>query len=647
MSALLKLDSQRMYKSRFDRWGFGKNTTKQDWQAFVILRDRKKAAGVDLRQVQIHQRIRRLSELERFLRKQDVSEEEFLKEATESGMTVPDHVRSIPSSCNDPEQVVQVVTVCKPTEDACNKCANDSLVPLNAVQYVETSLRHTQFDRAQGSYEGSSNAFERLQLPFEQARLCSQASKRQLEDHPHHDHNQSLISILPNELSTYIEQAVNPGRGIMAPCPSFDHLSELAQLWDAPSSPREFPRSTIGIDFALGALRSSDPLVRSDLQIGQDVAKIGEVPSMGGSGHLKFYPLPVPVPGSIPDPTILYVQTAKHHALMGDVLMACMSAAAGDPSQDVDLADLWMEQAVFKLKVMCATQDPMFLFTVHMILVWLQVHDTESRTESLIGKLSDATAFQLGKTSPIAITLDYMTAAAGKKLSISGLGLGQLCGAVNELNVQLGPDHPHTLVTLYYMCFHMMRVDHRFAEAEEELRKLYGATSKILGTSSFLTVCVLATLSRAQSRQNKHHAALDTIDQCLKEAPLGLNHPHLLDLLCRKALICGHLKDKLKPTEETERQYWDKKMEELYWIVTRGRVATLGRHHKRTIEAHDTLIGILEDNGRYDLEAVKAEALELLKQPQMAVSSYESWWRSMVPKDREGETQPAPLEVTI
>ena len=160
-------------------------------------------------------------------------------------------------------------------------------------------------------------------------------------------------------------------------------------------------------------------------------------------------------------------------------------------------------------------------------------------------------------------------------------------------------------------------------------------------------MCVLATLSRAQSRQNKHHAALDTIDQCLKEAPLGLNHPQLLDLLCRKALICGHLKDKLKPTKETERQYWDEKMEELYWIVTRGRVATLGRHHKRTIEAHDTLIGILEDNRRYDLEAVKAEALELLKQPQMAVSSYESWWQSMVPKDREGETQLAPFEVTI
>ena len=432
----------------------------------------------------------------------------------------------------------------------------------------------------------------------------------------------------------------------MPPGPSFDDLSELAQLWDAPSSSRAFPCSTTGTDFALGALRSSDPPVRSDSQIGQDVGKIGEVPSTEESGHLGFYSLPVPVPGSIPDPTVLYVQTAEHHALMGDVLMACMSAAAGDPSHDGDLVDLWMEQAVLKLRVMCAAQDPMFLVTMHMILVWLQVHDTESRTQSLIGKLSDAAAFQLGKTSPIAITLNYMTAAAGKKLPSSGLGLGQLCGVVDDFSMQLGPDHPHALVTLYYMCFHMMRVDQEFAEAEEKLRKLYGATSKILGTSSFLTVCVLATLSRAQSRQNKYHAALDTIDQCLKEAPLGLNHPHLLDLLCRKALICGHLKDKLKATEETERQYWDAQMEELYWIVTRGRVATLGSHHKRTIEAHDTLIEILEDNGRYGLEAVKAEALELLTKPQVAVSSYESWWRTLVAKDREGETQPALIEVT-
>ena len=86
---------------------------------------------------------------------------------------------------------------------------------------------------------------------------------------------QPLISRLPTEVSTYIDQAVNPGRGIMPPGPSFDDLSELAQLWDAPSSSRAFPCSTTGVDFALGALRSSDPPVRSDSQIGQDVGKIG------------------------------------------------------------------------------------------------------------------------------------------------------------------------------------------------------------------------------------------------------------------------------------------------------------------------------------------------------------------------------------
>ena len=182
--------------------------------------------------------------------------------------------------------------------------------------------------------------------------------------------------------------------------------------------------------------------------------------------------------------------------------MACMSAAAGDPSHDGDLVDLWMEQAVLKLRVMCAAQDPIFLVTMHMILVWLQVHDTESRTQSLIGELSDAAAFQLGKTSPIAITLNHMTAAAGKKLPSSGLALGQLCGVVDDFSMQLGPDHPHTLVTLYYMCFHMMRVDQELrrgrGEVEETVRRNLENTWNVK-----LPYCMCASNTEPRTKSTK------------------------------------------------------------------------------------------------------------------------------------------------
>jgi hypothetical protein len=627
-----------MYKSRFDRWGWGKNTLRQDWQAFVILRDRAKTTGTELCQVQIHGRIRNLAELTRYLRIQKISEADFLNEALEKGVSVPVHVQRIPAGVSETEQVNAVGGTWQPVGHSSNRWPDEK----------STSLPQSPLDNAHQSLHGSSNAGEDSQLQHVYPHNLAQNGESSLRIHSHYDYSQSHLGGIPPELFMYLTQVANPMSGIMPPGPPFVRLSEMAGQFSVLAPDRVFPHNTQGTGRTHSTPNVSSPIFQSLSQIHQEIGQVEGPNFMGETHHstsddpLSFL-LFTPIPGSVPDPTRRYLQIEEHHNFMGTVFMACMSAVAEisteDPTQNVPLAQTWMGQAILKLKVMCAAQDPMFLVTIHMILVWLQVHDTESRAESIISELFQATAIELEEDSPIAIILECMTSAAGKRLPHSRIGLGALRRVVREFGAQLGPEHPHTLVAMYYMCFHMMDVEHKFAEAEVELKKLHESTSKILGQSSFQSICVLATLSRAQTRQGQDHAALDTINQCLAEAPLGLNHPHRLELLVRKALICWKLKDKLKPEEQAERLYLDAKIVQLYSIVARGRIATLGRHHKHTEAAHETLVEILVESRKYEMDAVKGEALELLTKPQVAVSDYERWWWTMVPKDRDGEEQ--------
>ena len=153
-----------MYKSRFDKWGFGKNTSKQDWQAFVILRDRAQTAGIDLRQIQVHSRIRSLPELEAYLRSQKISEADFLEGAMNARVYVPEHVRSIPALVSDVEQVAVADDVWQPIEQSGTHWINDTLTSLHANQGVKLLPFHSAPLTVQESSHSGNKTFEDSQL---------------------------------------------------------------------------------------------------------------------------------------------------------------------------------------------------------------------------------------------------------------------------------------------------------------------------------------------------------------------------------------------------------------------------------------------------------------------------------------------------
>lgn len=298
------------------------------------------------------------------------------------------------------------------------------------------------------------------------------------------------------------------------------------------------------------------------------------------------------------------------HAYEAACMLAAMLGAAGRKLAMVVV--LGRASEVFQR--MCQFHSPAVLTAPSFVLTWLLVHAEGSFPEKIMAASLAAATEALGPNNPVNLLLEWMTAAAARdKLRTCRIGVKELRTVWQGFHHTLGEAHGHTIVALYCLSLHMILADKQFSEAEQYLQKLSLVSTNVFGLSCVLTINILATLSRAQHRQGKYLLALATIDRSLAAAPLGLNHPHRLQLLLRKALILR----RLDRWEETEA---------LYWIVVRGRMATLGWQHKDTIAAHNSLVWVLqEQTGNW--EARRDDVQRLLVDPQVSVDEYESWWR--------------------
>jgi hypothetical protein len=293
-----------------------------------------------------------------------------------------------------------------------------------------------------------------------------------------------------------------------------------------------------------------------------------------------------------------------------------MAVAAGN----VLPAGYFVEQASRKLEMMCMNHDPQLLATLYTVVVWLQVHDEGSTGAGIMRSLHEVASRVLSEDNAICVVLKYLTAAAFKELGNCSMTTSVLRETWTNLSVTFGQDHPHTIVACYCLCFSMLRVDQSYEEAERILSGLCDSASRSLGPRSLQTINIWAKLSRAQNRQGKYRSAFESINTALRETPWGTNHPQRLEMMCRKAIICG----KLDLVDE---------MEKLYWLVVRGRVATLRKHHKSTQRAHESLVHILKGRGRW--ESMKGEVQQVHVDPQLALTKYESWWQREVLRERK------------
>lgn len=149
-------------------------------------------------------------------------------------------------------------------------------------------------------------------------------------------------------------------------------------------------------------------------------------------------------------------------------------------------------------------------------------------------------------------------------------------------------------------------------KAEAQLLAPYDTAAHVLGPNALLTVNILATLSRAQTRQGHHEATLNTIGKCLQRTPLGMplrsNHLHRFELLYRKALTCKNMG-----------QITD--MVECIYTVGESRAAALGTSRPSTQKAHSTLVEALREFNMWDDDEGRAH--RSLNSPQVNLTEQE------------------------
>jgi len=529
-----------MYKAKLSEWNMGKNATRQDWLAFAKLYQGGRAAGSPQVFVQIHNKVRRIEDLRRYLKSHKEEEQTFFIEAMDANVVIPEHI---------------------------NRCTADGSGCM-ALSGAELDV-----GMSASTLPGPSTPASRpppvADYEFDAAEL--------VETHLTTATEGTWISPLTSTNSIALtNQQVDPSLFT-----TFKELSELGSFHQLLEGDKCDLQDNMGNDLSMG----KEPL--------------------SGSSTVRMLE-------SLATPQLCDVSFSYTLACM----MACMLGAAGRN----DMMKQHLRQATVSFRQMCLPKSSFLLIAASMMLTWLLVHAEGKLSENIMRTSLLVAQDALGIGDPVTVLLEWMTAAAGgNKLRSCAIDSAILLQLWEGFRRTLGEDHGHAIVAMYCLSFQLMFADKDFAQAEQHLAHLWTISASTFGSSHVQTINILATLSRAQSRQKKFLSALYTINMSLVAAPLGLNHPHRLELLVRKAVVLR----KLERLDETEG---------LYWIVVKGRVATLGLHHKATMAAHESLVDVMKENGTW--EAKKGEAHKLLGDSQVSVLDHESWWRQVIEAHR-------------
>lgn len=291
----------------------------------------------------------------------------------------------------------------------------------------------------------------------------------------------------------------------------------------------------------------------------------------------------------------------------------CISACMYGGQQEYDLMAKSLSKADEILAKMLRAENVMVLSTINLTLTILHAHDQGPMAFSIIRSALHVAHDILGERDNISLTIEWMTAAAGRKLSTCRIKTEILRFVYTTFKRDYGAAHQHTIVALYNLSFQLI-LDKSFAEAEKHLLDLYETSKSTFGPSSMQTITALNTLSRAQNRQGKHQAAIDSLTKSLESHPLGPNHPHRLESMRRLALLF----------EKTERV---DDMISTCWDVLSGRIKTLGQKHTFTQKAKEELVEVLKQYGRWGDEGFSERRIEELYREKSTelVNGYHVW----------------------
>jgi tetratricopeptide (TPR) repeat protein len=584
-----------MYKSRLKSWGFNKNVSEKDWQAAAVMRLKRQEEHKQTVAFKIRGRTKTERELDQHIARSHVSNEAFVAKALADGVTASASIRCM--SPGDEESGKP-----RPTSgSSAGQPSSSSSYAIGAAPKWTPSSGSTgsqpqrQYAQSQVGYvenppmdhpECTSSSLVPV-LAAAMPNLMQEPPSERYEDGTgggiEHDDHPRECDYMQQELGMITAITYRPD-AVRAAFPEVKDSDgwELVAIPEANSEPRICPKCQ-------QPCRGHSPLPRSVLQ---------SFPSEFGQ-LLRYQPLPpeeTPLPGSD--------KASKYQAL-------CYASCIYGSQEKFDLLARALREGDDTFKKMILENNPMALLSVLLALTVLHAHNRGTMAESIIRSAHNVLLEILDEFNPMSMTVEYLTAAAGQKLSKCRITSFRLREAKGAIEKAFGQEHPHFIVVTYCLAFQLIR-DKEFGEAEAILIRLVDTCQRNLGKSNLQTVSTLNALGRVQKHQKRYDEAIETLERALKLEPLGPNHVYQLDSFKELAKLY-----KIQGRQDL--------MEPIYWRVLAGRIQTLGRTHSFTEAAKLDLMRCLMDRGRWDDEGMMEEKVQKLFNERPLMSDHEAF----------------------
>jgi tetratricopeptide (TPR) repeat protein len=638
---------ERMYKKKFTQWGLRKHANRADWLAFAKLYEQGRISEQPEVFIEIHNRVRAIAHLRRYLKNTNEFEGEFFVEAMKSQTMIPQHVCYADDPSTDsaaPKHEGHTLSVMNSSNaEALPMFLSSSPIPGRG-SFHSRSKDHEEAEQHDWiGFAGFQNASQAVQ-PQQPTIVLSEVARGKRKastemDSYDFDGFTGYMSVAgfvkdSNDLNKTETSTFSKG---FSELPNFNHMDWTASKTGFGDQNMSFPDLTEGSHMKLRPETSAKFVLKQPIATAiapslwreeypgswtmmapaamvnspDAMSRIIEMSNAMGTpymetDHMAGEDLPLSQrPG--------YSSQSPGHSNLAIkyitvCMFACMLGSAGRHQEFDQLSD----QAASYFEQMCNSDSPLTLTATAIVLSWLNLHAQElALCKAIIGSTRSTATAILGNENSISCILSWMCSASAKALHQCDVTTSMLHNIWTEFKQTHGKRHGHTIVALYCLCFHLMRVEKAYAAAEAYLEELMAIAPEMSGLLQLQLISILATLSRAQSRQGKYDAALRSIDQCISRAKsMGRNHPLMLELLVRKALILCNLGD-------------SNEAEHLYWIVTKGRVATLPRRHAATQKAYSGLEKVLQRNGR--LESASGELHTMMNDPKPDAVEYDEY----------------------
>ncbi|KAK5070020.1 hypothetical protein LTR64_001854 [Lithohypha guttulata] len=548
--------TDRMIKARLKQWGYLKNAKKEDWHFLALLHQRRKERGKLSTVFDVRGHRKTVKDLQRFIRNQNMTVEQFLDEARDStgGKQIPEYIQALtPDSRHYNESQLDDVspdylTPSPPQTAAQLNYHQDVSGPSNFSHFSGPTNHNRSRSVSASSNEqalvgGFSRIHHSLQPPIE------------IQDSAYISGSSSALSCtqLQMEFEMLSSQVTRP-----APLLSRfgdEDISSWAMLSSSPSSSEKSSSSTYFVcsrcnqpsDQHFFSLDNFEPhqAVRRDI--------------LNGDDHTLHLPISTKDEGSW-----LWVSRC---------FLACMCLSKGDHAA----AEQSLREAANEFERLLGRKDRQLLIAAGLVMTVLHQHNQGEITQKVLDSAQQVCERLLAEDHAIRMTIRYLTISANISQKEHGITSAYMKTICDKFLDYLPPDHEYVIAARYNYAW-MLKFEGEFAASEAEAREVHKISCRVLGKIHMQSVTCLAVIAGCIWFNDER------IDECIAiftelihqaSQSVGRHHPYTLEA---KRRLATKLEKKSGQSVETLRLYKD---------VVLGRAHMLGPTHTYTIGARE------------------------------------------------------------